>query len=51
MPAFFLKTLYKARARIEQAVGKLKRFKRIALPCEQNDWGGRASVGIPWRIP
>ena len=28
---FFPKTLYKARARIEQAVGKLKRFKRIAL--------------------
>jgi hypothetical protein len=29
MPAFFPKTLYKARARIEQAVGKLKRFKRF----------------------
>jgi transposase len=28
-------TLYKARARIEQAVGKLKRFKRIALRCEK----------------
>ena len=27
--------LYKARARIEQAVGKLKRFKRIALRCEK----------------
>ena len=40
MPAFFPKALYKARARIEQAVGKLKRFKRIALRCEktaQND--------------
>ena len=34
-PAFFPKTLYKARARIEQAVGKLKRFKRIALRCEK----------------
>jgi hypothetical protein len=33
MPAFFPKTLYKARARI--AVGKLKRFKRIALRCEK----------------
>jgi adenylate cyclase len=32
---FFPKTLYKARARIEQAVGKLKRFKRIALRCEK----------------
>lgn len=34
-PAFFAKTLYKGRARIEQAVGKLKRFKRIALRCEK----------------
>ena len=29
------KALYKTRARIEQAVGKLKRFKRIALRCEK----------------
>ena len=35
MPAFFPKAQYKARARIEQAVGKLKRFKRIALRCEK----------------
>jgi transposase len=35
VPAFFPKTLYKARARIEQAVAKLKRFKRIALRCEK----------------
>jgi transposase len=34
-PAFFAKILYKARARIEQAVGKLKRFKRVALRCEK----------------
>jgi transposase len=34
-PAFFPRTLYKARARIEQAMGKLKRFKRIALRCEK----------------
>ena len=34
-PAFFPKILYKARARIEQVVGKLKRFKRIALRCEK----------------
>jgi transposase len=32
---FFPKILYKGRARIEQAVGKLKRFKRIALRCEK----------------
>jgi transposase len=34
-PAFFPKILYKGRARIEQSVGKLKRFKRIALRCEK----------------
>lgn len=34
-PTFFAKTLYKGRARIEQAVGKLKRFKRVALRCEK----------------
>ena len=34
-PAFFAKALYRGRARIEQAVGKLKRFKRIALRCEK----------------
>jgi transposase len=33
--AFFPKVLYKGRARIEQTVGKLKRFKRIALRCEK----------------
>ena len=32
---FFPKILYKGRARMEQAVGKLKRFKRIALRCEK----------------
>ena len=30
-PRFFAKVLYRARARIEQLVGKLKRFKRIPL--------------------
>jgi transposase len=34
-PAFFPKALYRARARIEQLVGKLKRFKCIALRCEK----------------
>ncbi len=34
-PAFFPKALYRGRARIEQAIGKLKRFKRIALRCEK----------------
>jgi transposase len=36
-PAFFPKALYRARARIEQLVGKLKRFKRVALRCEKTD--------------
>jgi transposase len=34
-PAFFAKTLYKARSRIEQGVGRLNRFKRVALRCEK----------------
>jgi transposase len=34
-PNFFPKALYRGRARIEQLVGKLKRFKRIALRCEK----------------
>jgi transposase len=34
-PKFFPKALYKARARIEQTFGKIKRFKRIALRCEK----------------
>ena len=31
----FPKLLYRARARIERLIGKLKRFKRIALRCEK----------------
>jgi transposase len=34
-PVVFAKLLYRGRARIEQAVGRLKRFKRIALRCEK----------------
>ena len=34
-PIFFAKALYKSRARIEQAFGKLKRFKRVAMRCEK----------------
>jgi transposase len=34
-PAFFPQLLYRGRARIEQTVGKLKRFKRVALRCEK----------------
>jgi transposase len=40
-PTFFPKALSRARARIEQLVGKLKRFKRVALRCEKtsNNYG------------
>ena len=34
-PKFFPKALYRTRARVEQFIGKLKRFKRIALRCEK----------------
>lgn len=34
-PRFFPKLLYRTRARIEQRMGKLKRFKRVALRCEK----------------
>ena len=34
-PKRFAKALYRGRARIEQAVGKLKCFKCIALRCEK----------------
>ena len=45
-PAFFPKALYKGRARIEQAVGKLKRFKRIALRCEKTARNFRSIVAL-----
>jgi transposase len=32
---FFPRRLYRLRARIEQTIGKLKRFKRIALRCDK----------------
>jgi transposase len=34
-PKFFAQLLYKARARVEQMNGKIKRFKRLALRCEK----------------
>jgi transposase len=34
-PKFFPRQLYKTRARVEQAMGKLKRFKRVAMRCEK----------------
>ncbi len=34
-PRFFSKALYKGRARIEQTMGTIKWFKRVALRCEK----------------
>jgi len=45
-PKFFPKLLYKTRARIEQAIGKLKRFKRVALRCEKTKVSFEAIVGF-----
>ena len=45
-PAFFARILYKARARIEQGVGRLKRFKRVALRCEKTERNFRSIVSF-----
>ena len=45
-PSYFPKLLYKGRARIEQAVGKIKRFKRIALRCEKSAQNYRSFVAL-----
>ncbi|MGI9487690.1 MAG: transposase [Geminicoccaceae bacterium] len=46
IPKIFGKALYRGRARIEQAIGKLKRFKRIALRCEKTkqNFGSFAAI-------
>ena len=43
---FFPKRLYKLRARIEQTLGKLKRFKRVAMRCEKTDISYSAIVSF-----
>jgi len=43
-PAFFARTLYKARARVEQGFGRIKRFKRVALRCEMTERNFRSIV-------
>ena len=43
-PVFFARALYKARARIEQGIGRLKRFKRVALRCEKTATNFRSIV-------
>jgi transposase len=43
---FFPKQLYKLRARVEQMIGKAKRFKRLALRCEKTSRNYAAMVAI-----
>ena len=43
---FFPQRLYKLRARIEQTIGKLKRFKRVAMRCEKTDISYSAIIGF-----
>jgi hypothetical protein len=45
-PAFFPKALYRARARIEQLIGKLKRSKRVALRCEKTNQNFASIVAL-----
>jgi len=45
-PTFFARTLYKARGRIEQGFGRLKRFKRVALRCEKTADNFRSIVSF-----
>jgi hypothetical protein len=42
----FPKRLYRLRARIEQAIGKLKRFKRVAMRCEKTDTSYSAIISF-----
>ena len=45
-PALFARTLYEARARIEQGRGRIKRFKRVALRCEKTKRNFRSIVSF-----
>ena len=46
IPARFARALYRGRARIEQMIGRLKRFKRIALRCEKTARNFRSIIAI-----
>ena len=46
IPARFANALYRGRARIEQMMGKLKRFKRVALRCEKTARNFRSIVAL-----
>lgn len=46
IPKHFATALYRGRARIEQMMGKLKPFKRVALRCEKTARNFRSIVAI-----
>ena len=46
IPARFAIALYRGRARIEQKMGKLKRFKRVALRCDKTARNFRSVVAV-----
>jgi hypothetical protein len=46
----FPKRLYKLRAHIEQTIGKLKRFKRVAMRCEKTDTSYAAIISFACRL-
>ncbi|HAT86606.1 MAG TPA: hypothetical protein DCS30_12060 [Rhizobiales bacterium] len=45
-PKHFARKLYKARACIEQAFGKLQRFKRVARRCEKTQQNYRSVISL-----
>lgn len=45
-PLRFAKALYPGRARIEQMIGKLERFKHIALRCEKTATNFRSFIAL-----
>lgn len=45
-PARFATALYRGRACIKQMMGKLKRFKRVALRCEQTARNFRSIIAL-----
>jgi transposase len=49
-PKFFPKLLYKTRARVEQAMGKLKPFKRVAMHCEKTAESYAAFVSFAYML-
>lgn len=45
-PKFFPKRLYRLRASVEQFIGKLKRFKRVAMRCEKTKQNYAAFIAL-----